>query len=134
MPRRAEARGGAGTETSHAAPLSLEMSYAQDRILVNCGPNLVHGDKRHLASRGVARLAAHVLRAWRAERERRGGLLCLVATDECEGRPYAERAAAQRLQQEIARLRRRLRREWVGSGAERASAISGGRGAPAVPG
>ena len=46
------------------------------------------------ASRGVARLAAHVLRAWRAERERRGGLLCLVATDECEGRPYAERAAA----------------------------------------
>ena len=28
-------------------------------------------------------------------------------------------------------VRRRLRREWVGSGAERASAISGGRGAPA---
>ena len=46
------------------------------------------------ASRGVARLAAHVARAWRAERERRGGRLYLVATDECEGRPYAERAAA----------------------------------------
>ena len=45
-------RGGAGTEMSHAAPLSLEMSYAQDRILVNCGPNLVHGEKWHLASRG----------------------------------------------------------------------------------
>ena len=42
------------TEMSHAAPLSLEMSYAQDRVLVNCGPNLVHGEKWHLASRGVA--------------------------------------------------------------------------------
>ncbi|CAI8405348.1 MAG: hypothetical protein CBD03_02250 [Rhizobiales bacterium TMED143] len=49
-----QARGGPGTETSHAAPLSLEMSHGQDRIIVNCGPNLVHGEKWHLASRGVA--------------------------------------------------------------------------------
>ena len=49
-----QAGGGAGTETSHAAPLSLEMSYATDRIIVNCGPNLVHGEKWLLASRGVA--------------------------------------------------------------------------------
>ena len=51
-----QASGGAGTEMSHAAPLSLEMSYAQDRILVNCGPNLVHGEKWHLASRGWRRI------------------------------------------------------------------------------
>ena len=47
---------GHGTESlnSHAAPLAFEMSHDRHRIIVNCGPNQVHGPNWHLASRGIA--------------------------------------------------------------------------------
>ena len=73
-----QASGGAGTEMSHAAPLSLEMSYAQDRILVNCGPNLVHGEKWHLASRGVAAHSAFGFDADMSDPFLRSGLAARV--------------------------------------------------------
>ena len=46
------------------------------------------------ATRGVAPLAAFVRRLWRAERERRGGHLWLLATRPGDGSPWAERARA----------------------------------------
>ncbi|NCF78608.1 MAG: hypothetical protein GWP34_01700 [Alphaproteobacteria bacterium] len=39
---------------THAAPLAFEMSHGGDRLIVNCGPNLVHGADWQLAARGLA--------------------------------------------------------------------------------
>ena len=39
---------------AHAAPLAFEMSHGSDRLIVNCGPNLVHGAEWRLASRGLS--------------------------------------------------------------------------------
>lgn len=44
---------GAAGRQSHAAPLAFEMSYAGDKFITNCGPNLVHGDDWRLAARGL---------------------------------------------------------------------------------
>lgn len=48
----APASGAAGRH-AHAAPLAFEMSYAGDKFITNCGPNLVHGDDWQLAARGL---------------------------------------------------------------------------------
>ena len=45
---------GAHSITAHAAPLAFEMSHGGDRLIVNCGPNLVHGADWRLAARGLA--------------------------------------------------------------------------------
>jgi len=42
---------GAYGTTTHAAPLAFEFSRAAHRLIVNCGPNLVHGQKWRQASR-----------------------------------------------------------------------------------
>jgi len=42
---------GAYGSTTHAAPLAFEFSRAAHRLIVNCGPNLVHGQKWRQASR-----------------------------------------------------------------------------------
>lgn len=39
---------------SHPAPLAFEMSHGSDRLIVNCGPNLVHGADWKLAARGLS--------------------------------------------------------------------------------
>lgn len=39
---------------AHAAPLSFEMSSGPDRLIVNCGPNRVHGPDWQLAARSIA--------------------------------------------------------------------------------
>lgn len=44
---------GSASQTAHAAPLAFEMSYAGDKFITNCGPNLVHGEDWHLAARGL---------------------------------------------------------------------------------
>ena len=46
------------------APLAFEMSHGGDRLIVNCGPNLVHGTDWQLAARG---LAAHSTLAFDAD-------------------------------------------------------------------
>ncbi|MGC6534772.1 MAG: heparinase II/III family protein [Parvibaculales bacterium] len=40
--------------SAHAAPLAFEMSHGSDRLIVNCGPNLVHGADWRIASRGLS--------------------------------------------------------------------------------
>ncbi len=45
---------GAHSQTAHAAPLAFEMSHGNDRLIVNCGPNLVHGAEWQLAARGLS--------------------------------------------------------------------------------
>ena len=45
---------GAYSIAAHAAPLAFEMSHGGDRLIVNCGPNLVHGADWRLAARGLA--------------------------------------------------------------------------------
>ena len=45
---------GADGQCAHAAPLAFEMSHAADRLIVNCGPNRVHGHDWQLAARGIA--------------------------------------------------------------------------------
>ena len=45
---------GAHSQAAHAAPLAFEMSHGGDRLIVNCGPNLVHGMEWQLAARGLA--------------------------------------------------------------------------------
>ena len=44
---------GHASRTAHAAPLAFEMSYAGDKFITNCGPNLVHGEDWQLAARGL---------------------------------------------------------------------------------
>lgn len=44
---------GAASRHAHAAPLAFEMSYAGDKFITNCGPNLVHGEDWQLAARGL---------------------------------------------------------------------------------
>ena len=56
---------GAHSVKSHPAPLAFEMSHGTDRLIVNCGPNLVHGADWKLAARG---LPGNVARARRAGR------------------------------------------------------------------
>jgi uncharacterized heparinase superfamily protein len=48
-----QAAGGAHSVSAHAAPLAFELSHAADRLIVNCGPNLVHGADWRMASRGL---------------------------------------------------------------------------------
>lgn len=55
---------GAHSIAAHAAPLAFEMSHGGDRLIVNCGPNLVHGADWRLAARG---LAAHSTLAFDAD-------------------------------------------------------------------
>ena len=55
---------GAHSIATHAAPLAFEMSHGGDRLIVNCGPNLVHGADWRLAARG---LAAHSTLAFDAD-------------------------------------------------------------------
>jgi uncharacterized heparinase superfamily protein len=55
---------GAHSIAAHAAPLAFEMSHGGDRLIVNCGPNLVHGADWQLAARG---LAAHSTLAFDAD-------------------------------------------------------------------
>jgi uncharacterized heparinase superfamily protein len=55
---------GAHSISAHAAPLAFEMSHGGDRLIVNCGPNLVHGADWQLAARG---LAAHSTLAFDAD-------------------------------------------------------------------
>ena len=55
---------GAHSISAHAAPLAFEMSHGGDRLIVNCGPNLVHGRDWQLAARG---LAAHSTLAFDAD-------------------------------------------------------------------
>ena len=45
---------GAHSLKSHPAPLAFEMSYGTDRLIVNCGPNLVHSAEWKLAARGLS--------------------------------------------------------------------------------
>lgn len=45
---------GVDSVNAHAAPLAFEMSHNQHRIIVNCGPNKVHGLDWQLAARGIA--------------------------------------------------------------------------------
>ena len=45
---------GAHSIAAHAAPLAFEMSHGGDRLIVNCGPNLVHDADWRLAARGLA--------------------------------------------------------------------------------
>ena len=45
---------GADGSNAHAAPLAFEMSHAADRLIVNCGPNRVHGRAWRLAARSIA--------------------------------------------------------------------------------
>ena len=44
---------GSASRVAHAAPLAFEMSYAGDKFITNCGPNLVHGEDWQLAARGL---------------------------------------------------------------------------------
>ena len=44
---------GSASRLAHAAPLAFEMSYAGDKFITNCGPNLVHGEDWQLAARGL---------------------------------------------------------------------------------
>ena len=55
---------GAHSIAAHAAPLAFEMSHGGDRLIVNCGPNLVHSADWRLAARG---LAAHSTLAFDAD-------------------------------------------------------------------
>ncbi len=45
---------GSHSRRAHAAPLAFEMSHAGDRLIVNCGPNLVHHADWQLAARGLS--------------------------------------------------------------------------------
>ena len=45
---------GSQSVRAHAAPLAFEMSHGNDRLIVNCGPNLVHGQEWRTASRGLS--------------------------------------------------------------------------------
>lgn len=45
---------GADSVNTHAAPLAFEMSHNQHRLIVNCGPNKMHGLDWQLAARGIA--------------------------------------------------------------------------------
>ena len=55
---------GSHSVAAHAAPMAFEMSHGSDRLIVNCGPNLVHGSDWQLAARG---LAAHSTLAFDAD-------------------------------------------------------------------
>ena len=55
---------GAHSIHAHAAPLAFEMSHGSERLIVNCGPNLVHGADWRMASRG---LSAHASLAFDAD-------------------------------------------------------------------
>lgn len=44
---------GAASRHGHIAPLAFEMSYAGDKFITNCGPNLVHDEAWQMAARGL---------------------------------------------------------------------------------